>query len=456
MKKLTSSEIAVAVGGRIVSGTGRRTAAKAVIDSREAAEGTVFFAIKGPNHDAHRFIPDAVGSGCEIVVISDETKAPADCDAVLVDDTLKALQDLAAWYIKGLDIRKVAVTGSVGKTSTRDLLAAGLSSAYRTAKSEKNYNNQYGVPLTVLSFDGTEEAAVIEMGMEHRGEIHRLADIVRPDIAVITNIGISHMENLGNRQGIMEAKLEITYFFTGDNALVINGDDDMLSGLSEKAYRIVRAGSGPENLFRVTGVRDKGARGVDVSLEAEGKSLDVSLKIPGAHNAGNLALALAACSLAGADTEEAAKAMENAVLTGNRLKISEAGGVTIIDDSYNAAPASVVSAVKTLMATEGKRHVAVLGGMAELGPKSRELHTETGEKIGELGVEFLVTIGENAADIARGAEKAGVSNAASFNSKEDMYDEIRNLFHEGDVILIKASRTMELEKLAEKIRKAMK
>ncbi len=455
MRKLTSEEIARAAGGRLIKGTGKEEVREVIIDSRQAGEGKAFFAIKGQVHDAHRFLPDAVKAGCPVVVISDESKAPDGCDVILVEDTLYALQKLASWYMRSLDMKTVAVTGSVGKTSTRDLIYAGLSSKYRAARSRKNFNNQYGLPLTVLSFDGTEEAAVIEMGMEHRGEIHRLADIVRPDVAVITNIGISHMENLGSREGIRDAKLEITDFFTEENTLVIDGCDDMLKDLKPDSYRIMKVGRCPGALISVDEVTDRGALGISVRLTAFGEPIDVSLKIPGAHNAGNLALALAACSLMGVDVKEAARAMEKAELTGNRLKVSEAGGMTIIDDSYNAAPASMESAIKTLMATEGKRHVAVFAGMAELGEDSKALHEKIGEAAAEAGVDLLITAGENAADIKTGAERRGLRETAHFDKREEIYPEIERLFKPGDVILIKGSRVMEMERLAEKIHQVM-
>lgn len=455
MRKLTSVEIAEGAGGRLIAGSGNETATEAVIDSREAGPGKVFFAIIGQNHDAHDFLPQVVENGCLIAVISDESRAPVGCDVILVDDTLKALQALAKWYMARQDIKTVAVTGSVGKTSTRDLVYAGLSAGYRTAKNKKNFNNQFGVPLTVLSMSEDTEAAVIEMGMEHKGEIHNLADIVRPDVAVITNIGVSHMENLGSREGIMNAKLEVTDFFTEENTLVFHADDDMLQNLGETKYKKVRVGdgSGGDGDFSIIieNVTDKGALGVDVELTANGEPIEVSLKIPGAHNAKNLALALAACQLLGVDIRDAAKAMENAELTGNRLKVSFAGGITVIDDSYNAAPASMESAMKTLVATGAKRHIAVLGGMAELGPDSKALHEKTGEAAKSLGVDILVALGENAAHIAGGAEKAGMKNVLRYAERDDFYPDMKELFKDGDAVLIKGSRVMELEKVADKI-----
>lgn len=456
MKKLTSAEIAAFSGGRLLSGDGKRTGSKAVIDSREASEGTVFFAIRGQNHDAHKFIPDAVRRGCGIVVVSDETIAAEGCDVIQVEDTLKALHRLASRYMRELDVRTVAVTGSVGKTSTRDLIAAGLQARFRTYKSGKNYNNQYGLPLSVLSIDPRDQVAVLEMGMEQRGEIHELADIVRPDIAVITNIGISHMEKLGSRQGIMEAKMEIADFFHEDNVLVVNGGDDMLGQLKDKSYRIVKSGSCPDAMVRVKEVRDRGASGIDVSMEAEGEPLEISLRIPGAHNGENLALALTACRLMGATYDESAKAMENACLTGNRLRVLSLGGVTVIDDSYNAAPVSVESALKTLMATEGKRHVAMLGSMAELGSDSERLHEETGRKAAGMGLDLLITVGENARALGEGAKKAGLSDVLYVDRKEDLYPEIGSILREEDAVLVKGSRTMELERLVDAIAEAVK
>ena len=375
-------------------------------DSRTAKKGDLFVPIIGEVHDAHKFIPQAYERGCRAFLVSRTEAADGlkDCQIILVGDTTGAVQDLAAVYLEGLGLKKIAVTGSVGKTSTRDMVHAILSEKFRTGTAKKNFNNSIGVPLTIFSFDDSLEAAVLEMGMDHAGEIHRLAEIIRPDIGIITNVGISHIENFADgRDGILKAKMEITDYFGPTNTLVINSDNDMLKKADfSGGYKLIRVGEEPEADYRISDIRDYGEKGIRYTLSAEGKEYEICLHVPGAHNAVNSALAIAGCRQMGVTTEQAISGLAHLELTGKRLAVKEKNGITVIDDTYNAAPASMKSLIDTLVHTDGQRKIAVFAGMNELGAESPKYHREVGEYAGKRDLDLLITVGEKAEDIAVG------------------------------------------------------
>lgn len=460
MEKLSAKSVADATGGRIIKGEAGLEACGVSIDSRTAGEGDVFFALKGAKADAHDFVGGAYDNGCRMIVISREEAAklvPDDACVILTGDTLIALQELSHWYISRFDMKKVAVTGSVGKTTTRDMIYAILRRKYITGASKANLNSESGMPLALLGFTHEMQAAVIEMGMDGAGQIRRLAEIAGPDMAVITNIGISHIEILGSRENIFKAKMEIAERFSEENTLVINSDDDYLATLKEEElpYRIVRAGTGSTADFRATDIEDLGDRGVRFSLITPEGTMPIRLAVPGSHNAVNAALAAACCFVLGVPVEDISSGFAHTEMTGNRLRIKAAGDVKLIDDTYNASPESMKSAITTLAKSEGMRKVAVLGAMNELGELSDESHDDVGRFAAEAGIELLVTIGEKGARIGDAAKRERAEiEVRCFESKESVYPLIRDIFKEGDTILIKASRTIELELLAERIEEA--
>ena len=456
MDKLLVKEISEACGGVLIRGDEECFIDNVCTDSRNVNETSLFVPIIGEVHDAHKFIPQVVESGCRTLIVSDteSVKGIDDINCIQVKNTTKALQMLSAYYLKKLGLKTVAVTGSVGKTSTRDITYAILSEKYKTGKTYKNFNNDVGVPLTIFSFDSSMKAAVLEIGMDHPGEIHRLVNIIRPDTGIITNVGVSHIENLGSRENIRAAKMEITDYFTKDNILVLNRDNDMLKEVTseDKEYTIYDVGSSKENQYYVHDIKDNGIEGVNFVLTTDGKDYNIEVPVPGAHNAVNTALAIAACRTLGVTVEEAAKGIKKITLTEKRLAIKEAGGLCVIDDTYNAAPESMKSAVNTLMKSAGKRKVAILGGMNELGSDSAVYHREVGEHAGTVGVDLLITIGIKALDIHNGAE--GIlpdERNLHYETKEAFYREYRNILKEGDTILVKASRGFEMEQVVEKI-----
>lgn len=466
MKAITVKEILQETGGRLLQGSTDRSMKGACIDSRQVQPENGFFAMKGEKTDGHAYLGDVLKKGCRILVISDEEKAPdqsvlgeaglkkEDVSIILVPDTLKALQQLAKYYIAQLPLKKkIAVTGSVGKTSTRDMLYYVASTRYKTGRNEKNYNNEFGLPLTILSFDEDLEVAVLEMGMDSFGEIDTLADIVRPDIAVITTIGISHIENLGSREGIRKAKMEVTGYFTPDSVLVVNQSCDLLQkDMVSGNYRVVTAGNDGKSDFVVSNVCDFGDKGIKYTLDRNHKQYEVALPVPGTHNAMNATLALAAGEILGIDLETAIAGLQNAELTAKRLNIRGKNGIKVIDDTYNAAPESMRSAINTLVATRGIRKVAILSDMKELGPESEKYHREVGAYAGSHRIDFLITVGEQARFIGEGAAPfLGADCVKHYGSRDDLMKEIRQMIRPGDVVLVKGSRAMEMENVVKKI-----
>ena len=488
MRKTDIDTIKTVLSGRLLSGKGENQVTRVITDSREATAGDVFFALKGERNDGHDYLKQVLGNGTRALVVSDEEKTlkalegfdeKDSVDVVLVEDTKRSLQLLSKWYLTTLNLKaNIGVTGSVGKTSTRDFLYFVLSEKYKTARSIKNFNNSFGLPLSILSFDEDIEAAVIELGMDGKGSIDLLAELVRPETAVITNVGLSHLENFPEegRQGILNTKLEITNYFDDDSTLIVNDANDMLKGLDMKARgikgSIIRVGEDEGCDFSVDQVRDRGTEGISFRLLHDGRYYDVDLAVPGAHNAINAALAIACGVRYGLTVEEAVRGLGNVELTEKRLTLKEKDGRRIIDDTYNAAPDSVKSAINTLMASpvgEGGRRILVTGDMGELGTEAISGHKSVGAYAYEKGIDVLLAIGEMSRNTLEGwLEKANETGheivkgcevpevyidtvtgqaAEHFEDIEMVINGIKDHTHEGDCILFKASRFMHLERI---------
>lgn len=462
MREFTVAELIKATGGTLLCGSEDGKVYKVCTDSRKAQPGDLFFPLIGENNDGHDFLPQVLERGCRTIIVSDESKIPKAAfgadrmqpDVILVENTTKALQDLAEYYLGTLPIKhKIAVTGSVGKTSTRDMMYYVASTKYKTGRNMKNFNNWFGLPLSILEFSPDTEVAVLEMGMDNFGQIETLANIVRPDIALITNIGISHIENLGSREGILKAKLEVTSRFDENSTLIVNSDCDLLTAEHVSGdYGLISIGSGGDSDYRIDDVSDFGIEGIKFKLTHQAKTYEIALDIPGAHNAGNAALAIAAGELMGIDVETAVKGLADVKLTEKRLNIKEKSGIKIIDDTYNAAPASMMSALNTLMQTEGKRRVAILGDMYELGCETEKAHVQIGEYAGEKAPDLLIAVGEFAKGYEEGALKLMPKDRVMyFSEKRELIEKIENIVQSGDVVLVKASRSMMLEEIVNKI-----
>lgn len=436
------------------------------IDSRKIPDACLFFCIIGERADAHRFLPDVRGKGCHNVVVSDETwaekmAAEGDMNVILVPDTRLALMALGEKYLddwKGL--RKVGVTGSVGKTSTKEFLYSVLSSRYRTGKTPGNLNSEFGIPLTAFSFDEDIEVAVIEMGAGYGSAIGELAKIAKPEAAVITNVGTSHLEVYGTREQLLEEKLRVSTGFTQDNVLVINTDSDILTLDNAIKHQpsdatILTVGSKGGEDYNISEVEDHGVDGVHCRVTHGEESVSLKLPVIGAHNLGNAVLAMAIGEVFGISLKDAAKALEHVETNANRLSVIRTGRYTVINDTYNASPESMKAGIDVLCNSPGTRRIAVLGSMFELGDHWEELHQSVGAYAVSKDVDILVAIGDNGRAIAEGAARAKdpdcIMAVLHFDNRDEAAETLRPMLSEGDVVYVKASRSMELEKFVEAI-----
>ncbi len=450
MKSLKIKEIASAIGADIVCGMPNDEVTRVSHDSRDAGPGTLFFCLIGEKNDAHRFIPDVVEAGCTHVVISDvEALRPVTekgITALYVSDTKEALQDLAAWYLKEIGVTVIGVTGSVGKTTTKDMIAAICSQKYRTSCTKGNYNSDVGLPLTALSLEEGTQVAVLEMGMDRPGQIDLLARIARPKVAVITTIGSAHLEFFGKRENILKAKMEIANYLGASDALVVNTDCDLLRPENVRGgYRLVTAGRAVTNDFRLSDVKNLGEEGCEFTLTNMWRSERFRIPAAGSHNAGNAAVAIAAAAELNVTMSEAARGLAGMVLTGNRLSYLTNGKITVLDDTYNASPEAMKAAIDQLIATEGQRKIAVLGDMYELGDGAADIHQSMGEYAVGKGVDLVIGVG----DLGQLAAASAGTNGMMAPTKEKAIKILKQTVQDGDVILVKASHAMEMGKIVE-------
>ena len=454
MREFTIKEIQSKVEGKLIRGSEKATAKGISIDSRNLDKDNVFFAIVGPNNNGHDYIEEVINKGCKSLVVSDETAIPNDVDAnvLLVEDTTEALKKFGAKCVGDLNAKKVCITGSVGKTTTRDMVYAIASEKYKAAKNHDNLNTVYGVPIVAAEIDKDTEVLVMEIGMDRKGEIDQLVNMIKPDIGVITNVGISHIENFNNKPiGILNAKMEITNCFDEDNLLIVNRTSPLLNEVNTKGnYRLqmvdTREASGADAV--VANIKNYGEKGIQFDLTIDGENYDVRLPIPGSHNAVNSALAILAGLELGIDVETAIKGLQKMELTGKRLNFKKTERILIIDDTYNACPDSMKSALTTLVATEGERKIAILGDMYELGKNEIQEHRGVGEFADLLGLNAVVAIGKLGSHIGDRMVNE-FTKVYTYPSKEDFYEEMAEIIQEGDTILVKASRGMEMETIVD-------
>lgn len=440
MLPLTFKEAAAAVG----SSTALDGSFDCVCtDTRKITEGSLFIAIKGENFDGHDFAAKAIESGAKAVVCE------KDCglgeNQIVVESTRQALLDLAGYYRSLFNIPVIGITGSVGKTTTKEMTHAVMSSKYNTLKNEGNLNNEIGVPLTLFRLEKTHEAAVIEMGMSGFEEISRMTKAVKPDVAIISNIGVSHIEKLGSREGILSAKLEILHGMKADAPLILNADDDMLITVRPGTHPVTYYGVDNEkSMFKAFEITSK-ENEIDLTFGFKGGSGRVSLPFPGRHNVYNALAAVAAGSFFGIEPLEGFEALKNYVPAGMRQRINKKGGITFIEDCYNASPDSQAAALAVLGGMTAKRKIAVIGDMLELGDVSEAAHYGVGTKAAENGIDAVFTYGERSLQTAKGAADGNIPFVRSFDDKKKLSDELTSYLREGDAVLFKASRGMKLE-----------
>lgn len=411
-------------------------------DSRDIDAGTLFIALKGERFDANDFVPDVLSKGARAVVCS--RYEGTDERVILVEDTGKALLDIAAGYRQNFKIPFVALTGSVGKTTTKGMIYAVLSEKFNTLRTEGNLNNEIGVPKTLFRLESSHEAAVIEMGMNHFGEISRLSKTVCPDIGVITNVGTAHIENLGSRNGILKAKSEILDGMKAGSPLVINGDSDILNKVEADDFNVIRFGLDGGDV--VAENIDPTKLGSGFTVTYKGQRAQAFVPSQGVHNVYNGLCAIAVGLLLGMSLDECVRGLRNFAPEGMRQKITSVKGMVFIEDCYNANLDSMCAALETLKSLKINRTVAVLGDMLELGDFSDEAHRRVGEKAFETDCGMVVTFGEAAENITNSfIEKGGLGK--SFSDKAELTDYLRQNLREGDTVLFKGSRGMKMEEI---------
>lgn len=457
MKVWSLNEIVKYTDGVLVKGSGETKVCKVVFDSRAATPGSLFVPIIGERVDGHNFIADAAGRGAVATLAGHtwlQNNQPPDIDVIGVNLPVTALQQWAYRYLQGLTAHIVGITGSSGKTTTKEMVAAVLQSKYNVLKNEGNLNTEIGLPLTVVGALPEHEWLVLEMGMSSLGEIQLLAEIASPDIAVITNVGEAHIELLGSKQNIAIAKAEILEGMAEDGISVLNGDDTFVLGQAGKAPgEIIYFGIGPNQeqgkRLYVTDLKNIGDR-LEFAINWQGEKEQVVFPWPGPHNVYNIAAALAVGIAAGISLREAVTGLANFVPASSRLHIKKMSGYTVIDDTYNANPTSMLVGLQVLLDyPHAARRVAVLGDMLELGDLAEKAHLDLGATVANSGIDELVTVGPLARGIARGAIEAGFDpkRVHIFTSNQAAADFLRTKQTPGQLVLIKGSRGMRMEEI---------
>jgi UDP-N-acetylmuramoyl-tripeptide--D-alanyl-D-alanine ligase len=458
----TLAELAHDAEGTLTRGEAATVVTGVTIDSRAAAPGDAFFAIRGHRQDGHAFASDALARGARALVL---THLPAglplaaDTGVVLVDDTTRALGRLAAAHRRRYAIPVVAVTGSNGKTTTKELLALVLSCRFRVLRASGSFNNQWGLPLTLLGLDETHEAAVIELGMNAPGEIAALARIAQPTIGVVTTVAPAHVEFLGSIEGVQKAKGELVEAVPPGGVVVLNADDPLVLALARTARgRVVTFGLAEGADVRVASVVAT-AEGLTFSLTADGATAPVRLPLPGRHNAGNAAAAVAAGGALGVPLAEAARALGGAVAVKGRLHWREIAGVRVLDDTYNANPPSLRAALDVLAeaarAAAGRgRTWVILGDMLELGPLAEAAHRDAGAWIAAVPVAGLFTVGARARGAGEAARAAGCPDVSAWDTPPAAAAALAPRLEAGDRVLVKGSRGMRMEQAVEALARA--
>jgi UDP-N-acetylmuramoyl-tripeptide--D-alanyl-D-alanine ligase len=452
MAAFTVQDIVRATHGALVTGDLSVPVTGVSIDSRTLIVGDAFFAIVGHRLDGHAFLGEAAGRGaaCAIVhALPDDV--PANVPTVLVEDTTRALGRLAAWHRAKFPVPVVAITGSIGKTTAKELTAAVLATRFNVLKPASSFNNQWGLPLTLLRLTSEHQAAVVELGTNQRGEIAALAAIASPTVGVVTVVAPVHTEFLGSIDGVREEKAALVRALGADGIAVLNADDPRVASMArECAGRVVTYGVSTAATVRAVGDVTDGETGLRFALEVGGRRVPVALTLGGRHNVTN-ALAAAAVGVAlKLDLEDIARGLGEARAAARRGQWVVAGDVTILDDTYNASPTSVRAALEMLSARRrGRRAVVVLGDMLELGATTDEAHREMGRAMAALPADEFVGVGRAAALAVEAARTAGIAEAYHAKSCEDAVAHLVKRLAPGDVVLVKGSRGMRMERVVD-------
>ncbi len=452
MEKLLLSEIVTAVRGSFGYPSNIEVSSIST-DTRTIEKGAVFVALKGKNFDGHDYAAKAMELGA-VAVITERAVDGAEC--IIVDSAQSALLDIAGYYRDKFDIKLVGITGSVGKTTTKEFVSLVMSKKFRTLKTQKNFNNEIGLPMTLFNLTSEYEAAVIEMGMSNLGEISRLSLTSKPNLCVITNIGFSHIENLGSQENILKAKMEILDGADENAPLILSKDDKFLRSVEVRAERkkiFYSVTDSSANVY-ASDIETKSDK-IEFNINSDGKNYKAVINCLGEHNVKNALAAFCVGREYNISPDDIIEAIGEFVPDGIRQKTSEVNGIKIIADCYNSSPDSAKSAIHTLsqIDTKGKK-IAVLGDMLELGKMSKELHKSVGEAVCDENIDLLLCFGGMSEYYVKGALKKGFdkNNAKIFASKEDVAEYLKTTMKKGDAVLFKASRGMKFEEIIEKIK----
>lgn len=450
MRNMTLENIAKCLNKPLYGAVGKeqQEITGAVLDSRKVEEGFAFFATRGEKVDGHSFIPQVAEKKAALVIC--EEAPTVEIPYILVEDTFAALKDVAAFYREQLDIPFVGVTGSVGKTSTKEMIAAALGAKFNVLKTQGNFNNEVGLPLTILGIREEHEVAVVEMGISDFGEMHRLSRIAKPDVCVITNIGQCHLENLIDRDGVLKAKTEIFDFMQEDGYVVLNGDDDKLATVKEvkgKTPFFFGLQESENKTALATDIQNHGLFGSDFKMNLFGKELDANVPLPGQHMVINALAAATVGKLLGMEEEDILKGIASVQATGGRSNIMKLADKTVIDDCYNANPVSMKAAIDLLMMAQGRK-VVILGDMFELGTDELALHREVGMYAAMARLEGMIFIGNLSKEMYEGAVKLRAM-PEHYPDKEAFFAAHNPEDFADATVLVKASHGMHFEEIVE-------
>ena len=457
MKNLTLENIAKACNGSYHGSEAQANQEVQSIftDSRKAAKGGLFVPIKGARVDAHDFINQVMEAGA-LATLSEKDLGETEFPYIKVESSLQAVKDIAEFYLKQLEIPVVGITGSVGKTSTKEMIAAVLGQKYNVLKTQGNFNNELGLPLTVFGLRAEHQIAVLEMGISDFGEMHRLAKIARPDTCVITNIGLCHLEFLKSRDGILKAKTEIFDFLKEDGHVILNGDDDKLVTVTDvKGIKPVFFGVENKNGIWADEIESRGLKGIECRIHVKDESFKVLVPIPGRHMVYNALAGTAVGLTYGLTLDEIKAGIESLQSLSGRFHIleNEKKNITVIDDCYNANPVSMKASIDVLANAPGRK-IAVLGDMGELGAEEKQLHYMVGEHFAGKGIDALYCVGTLSQEIAKAVRTC--SSKTEVHHYEDKADLIKDLVKEvqsGDTVLVKASHFMGFPEIVKELTK---
>lgn len=453
MKAMSLEEITTACNGHYygTSSLLQTEVTSVTIDSRKATEGCLFIPIKGARADGHTFIPQVMEQGA-LCTLSERILSNATHPYILVDSTEQALKDLAEHYRTALDIKVVGITGSVGKTSTKEMISSVLSQKYQVLKTAGNFNNEIGLPLTIFNIQEEHEIAVLEMGISDFGEMHRLAKMARPDICVITNIGLCHLENLGSRDGILKAKTEMFDYAKPNATIILNGEDDRLITVKNwDGYSPQYFGLSTDMDAYAEDIHSLSLKGTTCTIHLKDEIFPVTIPIPGYHMIYNALAGALVGKEFGLTGSEIQAGIESLVPVSGRNNLIETDRFLIIDDCYNANPVSTKASLDVL-ATADSRKVAILGDMFELGTDEKELHQEVGAYAAEKKINQIICIGTLSEYTAIGAS-GSLSEVYYFKTKAEFLSQAESLLNEKDTILVKASHGMDFPEIVEYLKK---